>query len=343
MILVASPSKPFEYTAKLTPRRQAIIKAYDPEIAALYAAVEQSAQLDIGAPPAGQWDDADPENVRAFVRQNIWSVLRKHVEDTADLFQHGCDSLQATWIRNTILRALRAAHPSAGRALGSKMDLVYENPSIERLVSRVTEAVREHPEPKDDSRLYVNGETPAHASPNGSAKAEVSRVDEMLRTVEEYSANFPLRSLGEGARTRDGRDVVLLTGTTSGLGTDLLAHLLADPSVARVYTFNRHLPDRDVVEVQRTSFRDRGLDEGLLSAERWVSVEGEGDRPGFGINPELFEEVSRDPSEGRGLGYNGRVFTRFGFQSRTSSIMAGALTSSSPSSHSSRTSERHAI
>lgn len=90
----------------------------------------------------------------------------------------------------------------------------------------------------------------------------------------------------------DKRDVVLITGTTSGMGCDILAHLLSDPLVARVYTFNRRLPGRDVLEAQRASFRERGLDEELLSAERWIGVEGDGDTPNLGINPELFEEVS---------------------------------------------------
>src|SRR5487761_708862 len=47
MIIVASPAKPFVYTAKMTARRQAILKDYDEEINTLYDVVEQTSQVDI--------------------------------------------------------------------------------------------------------------------------------------------------------------------------------------------------------------------------------------------------------------------------------------------------------
>jgi acyl-coenzyme A synthetase/AMP-(fatty) acid ligase len=46
MIVVASPSKPFIYTAKMSARRQAILKGYDNEINAMYDVVEQTSQID---------------------------------------------------------------------------------------------------------------------------------------------------------------------------------------------------------------------------------------------------------------------------------------------------------
>lgn len=36
MIILAAPTKPFEYTAKGTPRRNACLKTYEGEIEALY-------------------------------------------------------------------------------------------------------------------------------------------------------------------------------------------------------------------------------------------------------------------------------------------------------------------
>lgn len=86
MILVASPSKPVEYTAKLTPRRGATLNAYAPEIEMIYAAVDASAQSDL-APPT-TWDE---ENTKSFVRALIIKVLGRTISDTDDIFQHGCD------------------------------------------------------------------------------------------------------------------------------------------------------------------------------------------------------------------------------------------------------------
>ncbi len=88
MILVTSPYKPFTYTSKGAPRRHAIIEDYAPEIDALYAAVEESAQVEVDQPAPQAWD-ADETN--RFVRALVTKVLGKSVDDAQDLFQHGCD------------------------------------------------------------------------------------------------------------------------------------------------------------------------------------------------------------------------------------------------------------
>ena len=86
MITVASPLKPFEYTAKNDPRRHAIIKQYEGEINALYDAVEESAQSDL-APPSF-WSH---ESTLDFVRSVVSRVLEHPVADGEDLFHSGCD------------------------------------------------------------------------------------------------------------------------------------------------------------------------------------------------------------------------------------------------------------
>ena len=86
MILIASPSKPFTYTAKGTARRQSVIADYDAEIKALYAAVAETTQEIISAP--GEWS---PTQTLDFIRKTVASVLTTTVDDDADIFQHGCD------------------------------------------------------------------------------------------------------------------------------------------------------------------------------------------------------------------------------------------------------------
>ena len=86
MVMVASPSKPFEYTAKNDPRRLAIIKQYDEEINALYETVEESAQSDL-APPAS-WSH---EDTMSFLRAVVGRVLEHPLADGEDLFHSGCD------------------------------------------------------------------------------------------------------------------------------------------------------------------------------------------------------------------------------------------------------------
>jgi hypothetical protein len=86
MIIVASPSKPFVYTAKMTARRQAIIKDYDAEINTLYEIVEQTSQVDIPVP--SEWT---PSQSLDYMRRIVHKVMTQNVPDGVDIFQHGCD------------------------------------------------------------------------------------------------------------------------------------------------------------------------------------------------------------------------------------------------------------
>ncbi len=86
MILVASPSKPFQFTVKRQPRRHFIVQEYHDEIERLYKEVETSAQSEL-QPPA-EWNQ---EGTLAFVRAVVTNTLRRKVSDDADIFRSGGD------------------------------------------------------------------------------------------------------------------------------------------------------------------------------------------------------------------------------------------------------------
>ena len=62
MILVTSPSKPFEFTMKGQLRRHVILRDYHDAIEALYKEVENRAQSEFVPPPL--WDNAPPRRQR---------------------------------------------------------------------------------------------------------------------------------------------------------------------------------------------------------------------------------------------------------------------------------------
>lgn len=87
MILVAYPHKPFQYTAKNTPRRQAIIRDYETEIDAAYRAVDETTQTSASYPK--EWTS---DSVLLFVREVVGNVLQtQRLDDGEDIFQNGCD------------------------------------------------------------------------------------------------------------------------------------------------------------------------------------------------------------------------------------------------------------
>ena len=86
MILVSSPKKSFSLTAKLTARRQAVIAEYEPEINALYDAVDETAQTVRYFPK--EWTE---QTSLEFARNLVGNVLKFPVGDDDDIFQHTCD------------------------------------------------------------------------------------------------------------------------------------------------------------------------------------------------------------------------------------------------------------
>lgn len=86
MIIVSKPSKPFELTSKMTPRRHVVIKTYTEEIEALYETVKNSAQEDIPAPE--YWT---AESTKEFVKKVVTKVMELELADDSDFFLEGCD------------------------------------------------------------------------------------------------------------------------------------------------------------------------------------------------------------------------------------------------------------
>ncbi|KAH8116797.1 hypothetical protein DFH11DRAFT_1687657 [Phellopilus nigrolimitatus] len=262
MILVSSPEKPFTYTAKNTPRRQATINNYEKEIDAVYKAVEETAQPDIPFPPS--WD---LPHALDFVRAVVKKVMNHAVKDEVDFFQYGCDSLQATWIRNTLLNALRVSTGSDTRSF--PINFVYHHPSIASLAT------------------YISGLTDSSHGTSDRDQLQ-NKVDEMHDLVSKYSDDFPIHVL-DAHVSPPKKDVVLVTGTTGGLGANILASLLQSPGVGRVYALNRK--GRNLLERQKAALEERGLDIGLLELTKFVLLEGSLDDETLGLDVDIFTQV----------------------------------------------------
>lgn len=122
MILTVSPSKPFSYTVKGVPKRTPILAEYEKEIEALYKAVEEGLDDFVEGPKEWTLDAS-----MAFTREVIQNSLKKLPADGDDVFDHGCDSLQATYIRQSFLSAL---HSQPAKSLKVGSNFVYEYPTI---------------------------------------------------------------------------------------------------------------------------------------------------------------------------------------------------------------------
>ncbi|OSD00720.1 acetyl-CoA synthetase-like protein [Trametes coccinea BRFM310] len=292
MIMVTSPNKPLEYTAKGTPRRQVCIAAYSEEIDALYKRVEESSQVDL-APPR----DWAPETMREYVTSVVRKVMKNNeVKDEDDIFQQGCDSLQATWIRNTLIHTLRVASNVNVHDIPS--NFVYAHPSIAALSNFLSG--------------LISGKTV-------DADAErAAAIDRMRALLEKYSQSLERRfpeklangyanghanghangyANGHANGHANGRaahgQTVLVTGTTGRLGSHILAQLLARDDVDKVYALNRESSGsvKALGARQKAAFEQWGLDASLLDTGKVTLYAVDLAKPNFGLSKEEYEEM----------------------------------------------------
>lgn len=140
------------------------------------------------------------------------------------------------------------------------------------------------------SRFVSQSISGTGASPSIFATTEEDKIQNMLALVAKYTQSFPARH-PTGSRVLPRTSAVLLTGTTGGLGTRLLADLVACSDVSKIWAVNRkqHKPLGDR---QRASLAKQGLDVNIAESEKVVLVEADVSKEGAGLEEAVLDEVS---------------------------------------------------
>lgn len=176
-----------------------------------------------------------------------------------------------------MLHALRASANVDTRRI--PVNFVYQYPSVSALTP------------------FVMGYARARCSVGD--QSQDLKIAEMLRLVEAFTQDFPAHqpSVRDTEAGLPEGDVVLVTGTTGGLGCGLLAQMVACPEIARVYALNRkgETPLRDR---QEAALLAREFDVGLLDSPKIVLLECESDQEQLGLPSGVYEEVRRHQSRG---------------------------------------------
>lgn len=172
------------------------------------------------------------------------------------------------------MNALRKTSNADTRNL--PMNFVYNHPTIASLAP------------------YVARISDPESSISGS-DLSTAKTDEMQSMLAKYSSNFSQRIASASAATAS--HVILLTGTTGGLGSVLLNKLLDSPDVSRVYAVNRKGAGT-VYARQELAFSERALEVKLLSSPKLVLLEGNISGEQLGLEKSVYEEVGSSPSIG---------------------------------------------
>lgn len=187
-------------------------------------------------------------------------------------------SLSGTFLRNRIVDALRSSGlqslQSAAHLIPS--NFVFEHPTIEQLAKVLN--------------TYCAPHLGLHELSLSSI--QVPHQDEIDTLLVEYVQDIPTPIFTRG-EVKPGPRVVLLTGSTGNIGSHVLASLLADDGISRVFTLNR--PSSDPTGRLRSAFTNRGLPTDLLDEPKLVALAGNVTRDRFDLEQEQYDEVSTTP------------------------------------------------
>ncbi|KAH0578600.1 hypothetical protein H2248_003740 [Termitomyces sp. 'cryptogamus'] len=270
MILFASREKPLPRADKGTVMRKAALKLYNPEISALYNNVEANIA---GNSCPQSWDIVDVQSW--ILEQAIELTSKDGISLDTDLFDQGFDSLSATVLRLRISHAMRSSEDSLLVQASQKVDqnLVYNMPTIKKLATYVTST----PGLKEQVMQPLTG--------NDLIEELIAKYSVNL---EPYSIEGPPRLLA-----RNSGLVVLLTGSTGHLGSQILANLLKEDRISRIYAFNRDSrKSKSLLDRHVERFTDIGINLSLLQSEKLHLITGDATRADLGIEEGLYREIS---------------------------------------------------
>ena len=202
------------------------------------------------------------------------SVVQSKAEDIVHtvLLLH---SLSVTYLRNRILGALRQSSDAEIKKAAAHIpsNIIFENPTIQLLSSRIAALVND--------------------TGSGGGQNVIEQHKQAINAIiEKYSVGLdgPVDGVLPSTQSIEPA-VVLLTGSTGGLGSFLLSELLESPAVQRVFAFNRPSSTKSIEERQKSAFKDRGLAVDLLSSNKLVYVEADAALEKCGLSATQYEEV----------------------------------------------------
>ncbi|KAJ5818350.1 hypothetical protein N7474_003941 [Penicillium riverlandense] len=257
---IGSKDKPFKRTPKGSTQRQATVREYYEEIAAIYAAGLE-AELEDHLP-----ESLDQATVRDYVHRTIARVLEQSdMPVDQNLYTTlGLDSLMTIQISRMLQKGIQMHEPDVKADLLNPQT-IYGNPTVEQLSQVVCDIL---------------------AGKAGEGQTSINREEKIQGLVDKYTADLPIRDENIPQST-NAPTTVILTGSTGSLGTYLLNSLLATKSVTKIYCLNRS----DAAQRQKKGLEEKGLhidDDGWKKLEFLQASFGE---PRFGLDEAKYQEL----------------------------------------------------
>ncbi|KAH8174693.1 male sterility protein [Sarocladium implicatum] len=193
-----------------------------------------------------------------FIRVLVAKVLSKPVEmtDETDFFAVGLDSLQAIRIRSDIIKNIDVGGAKLGQTV------VFDHPSVSKLAG------------------YLNA-----LSSGEQASKELSIEDEMQELINKYSI-IP-------APPTEPRSSIVITGVTGSLGAHIVAKMVSDPTIDKIYCLTRAKSDEDASRRIMSSLIQRKVYHGLTLSQRrkLISLSSELSDARLGLSSDTYRQI----------------------------------------------------
>ncbi|CAE6377482.1 unnamed protein product [Rhizoctonia solani] len=266
-IILVNPARPLPRTPKGTVPRSAALKLYSRDIEEMYLDLEKDSGAAEGLEPPQSWDST--EDVEAWVSRGVQNLLDREVDVAGDLFQQGMDSLTATMLLRMLKSTLHASSDPNVQSAATKINqqTIFGKPTIRQLAQLLVQ-------------LSKNSDT--------TVDPVAEALQNILAMIKKYDADWPRQEIRSTQQVKKER--VVVTGTTGGLGSHLLAQLLESDRVEKVWAMNRK-SSKGNREREIASFEDKNLDLSLLKSEKLVFVDTDLEDPKLGLRDETYDEI----------------------------------------------------
>ncbi|KAG8726375.1 hypothetical protein FRC12_023455 [Ceratobasidium sp. 428] len=242
----------------------------------MYAALEKSEAVtrDHGTPSS--WSDLAV--VEDWIQSCVESILGSSVDVGGDLFQQGLDSLTAAILLRIIKSSMHTSSNETVRAAEAttSRNTVFDYPTVKQLA------------------IYLVRLWDGNIGDSSQDRSDAAIIEELRLTTQKYQWKGDNLRAGTGPKPL--KESVVLTGGTGGLGCHLLACLLADDNVQRVWVLNRK--SRDIIqsaeERQTIAFEDKLLDSNLLEHPKLVILEANLAAEQCGLAQESYKQIQSE-------------------------------------------------
>lgn len=263
-ITFTAADKPMLQSGKGTVQRKMTLDLYRKELDALYELNAADTPFETPTAPI----NSNQEPLRdSLYRLITTSMGLDDIDNAADLFQLGMDSLQVT----DLVRLINGFLAKLGKDyMPITAKTIYSVRTIQKLELALENSM-------------------AKGEPNGipSVVGEKDRYQKMEEILVKYSLDLPITARPVFPYSKQ-HFVVLLTGSTGSLGSYLLDSMIRDPDICRVYCLNR---GSDAEKRQKESHLNKGLS---VEFKNVAFLQSDLAQPYFGLPPSIYASLLQD-------------------------------------------------